>query len=78
MAVKEEGSDAGSAFTGKRSRIEGQVAYSSNALSERLIFVESTDRKDGTQDAQKKTVFYLSAENLAALDNGSSAADTMS
>ena len=77
VAVKEEGSDAGSAFTGKRSRIEGQVAYSSNALSERLIFVESTDRKDGTQDAQK-TVFYLSAENLAALDNGSSAADTMS
>ena len=77
MAVKEEGSHAGSAFTGKRSRIENQVAYSSNALSERLIFVESTDRKDGTQDAQK-TVFYLSAENLAALDNGSSAADTMS
>ena len=77
VAVKEDRSDAGSAFTRKRSRIESQAAYSSNAPSDRLIYLESTDKKDGAQDAQK-TALYLSATNLAALDIGSSAADTMS
>lgn len=73
VAVKEERSDAGSAFTAKRSRFDSQVAYSSNAPSDRLINAESTGHKDC-----EKFAFYLSASNLAALDIGSSAADTMS
>lgn len=69
--------DVGSAFTGKRSRNDRFADQSSNEPSDRLINAHSNGHKDGTQEDQKPAC-YLSATNLAALDNGSSAADTMS